>query len=1018
MPHSAVAPGPEDRATPTFAVLGPVEVRVPGRAPAVLAPSVRALLARLALAAGRVVSVDALTDALWGDDLPVDTGNALQNRVSKLRRALIAAGVGGDVLVTRAPGYQLAVPADAVDAYRFEDLVSQARAAARSGHRPAALAAYDQALGLWHGPALADVGDAGWARAERARLDELRLGAIEDRLELLLDVGRHSEAVADLDALVTRHPLRERLYRLLMVGLYRAGRQADALGVYQSVRHRLAEELGIDPSPDLQTLAQAILRQQVPKQRPNPGQAEPASVTPPPHESTPHSSGPAGSGDVRATVTGRGLPRRMTSVIGRQDDITSALAQLRAGRVVTLTGPGGVGKTTVAMEVARRSDDTIADEVHLIRLAAVESGPYVAEAFATQLGVLSAGPGAAAIDAVAEHLTNRRTLLVVDNCEHVIDEVAAVVERLLEDVPEVRVLATSREALAVPGETQLTVGPLAVPQDADDPDRITETPAVRLFLDRARAVLPSFAVDEETAPVVAAICRQLDGIPLAIELAAARVKALPPAEIAARLNDRFALLTSGTRTSEARHRTLRATLDWSYELLTDAERRLLRRLSVFRGGWTVTAAEAVCGFSGLESGAVMDLLFRLVDRSLVVPDAATGRFRLLVTIRAYARHRLTEAGEAEPCEDRHLDYYRSVAEEYGPLVRFGGVGWERVTEEYDNLRAAVDRALHTASTDVDAGLRLAGGLTWFWTYGPRYEGVRAITGLLDAGGGSTAGRARALQAMALLHIYYPTPRSRAAARESLTLFEELGDAREAAISRLAIAWEAQYDGDADRALAMIGDSRAELADTDRGWWRAMTYYVEATLHLRLGAFVTSARHWRHSLDLIQPTGDPIMPGGILAHLGVALREAGRTTEALRVLREVVEDARAVGSPHSHAFALVHLAHARLDLGETDSVTPLLSEADEVARRGRNPRCQAWAAWGRARIARTHGAAAVAAEECRTAVALLQDREFPWARARLWSLMAECADAAGRPDEAKHARDTADALAASTAGAAS
>jgi predicted ATPase/DNA-binding SARP family transcriptional activator len=1023
MSQAAAVPRPEEMTT--IAVLGPVEVRAPDRPPVVLPPSVRALFARLALAAGRVVSVDTLTDALWGEDLPVHAGNALQSRVSKLRRALLSAGVGGEVVVTRAPGYQLAVPADAVDAHRFERLVSQARTAAGAGHLSAALGGYDDALGLWRGPALDDVGAAEWVRAERARLEEMRLGASEDRLELLLELGRHTEAVAELDGLVAAHPLRERLHRLLMLGMYRGGRQADALAVYHRVRRRLADDLGIDPSPQLQALAEAILRQQVPDRRPGRASAEstasPAAGDVAPRQ--PHTRQPPPTDEQTDPVAGatgprRRLPRRLASIVGRQDDVVATLAQLRACRVVTLTGPGGIGKTTLAMEVARQVDEMIADEVHLVRLAAVGTGRYVAEAFATQLGVPTTGPGAAAIDAVIDHLASRRALLVVDNCEHVIDEVATVVERLVAEVPDLRILATSREALAVPGETQLTVGPLAAPAGTEDVGRIGAAPAVRLFVDRARAVRPSFALDPDTAPLVAAICRQLDGMPLAIELAAARIKALPPAEIAARLSDRFALLTGGTRTSEARHRTLRATLDWSYELLSDAERRLLRRLAVFRGGWTVTAAEQVCGFAGLHSGAVMELLFRLVDRSLVVPDPATGRFRLLVTVREYANQRLIDAGEAEPCHNRHLEYYSSLAQQFGPLVRFGGTGWERISEEYDNLRAAVDRALEWAATDLDAGFRLAGGLMWFWMYGLRYDGVRAFTALLDAGGGSAAGRARALQALALLHIYYPTPQSRAAARESLALFEQLGDDRDVAISQLVIAWEAQYDGDADAALAMVADSRRQLGDADHGWWRAMTYYVEASLQLRIGAFDVSARLWRRSLDLMRPTGDRIMPGGILAHLGVALREAGRTGEALTVLGDVVDDARGVGALHSHAFALVQLAHTRLDLGDGDEVTALLREADEVARHGRNPRCQAWAAWGRARIAHARGDTTVALQQCRTALALLQDREFPWARARLWSLTADCAEAAGQPDAARQARDMGDAVVASTADAAS
>src|SRR4051794_28720507 len=290
----------------TFGVLGPVEAAAPGRPTATLPPSVRTLLARLAMNPGRVVSVDALTDALWGEDLPGDAANALQIRVSKLRRALVAAGIPADVLVTRAPGYQLAVDADAVDAHRFERLLARARACANAD-APTALALLDEALALWRGPALADVGDAEWIEAESTRLEELRLGTLEDRLDLLLELDRHAEAVADLERLVTLHPLRERLHRLLLVALYRGGRQADALALYHQLRERLADELGIDPSPELQSLAEAILRQQVPAPR------EAEAPLPRIHGTAPE------------------LPQRLSEVIGRQDDITAVLEGLRHG---------------------------------------------------------------------------------------------------------------------------------------------------------------------------------------------------------------------------------------------------------------------------------------------------------------------------------------------------------------------------------------------------------------------------------------------------------------------------------------------------------------------------------------------------------------------------------------------------------------------------------------------------------------------------------------------------------------
>ncbi|MFE9955049.1 BTAD domain-containing putative transcriptional regulator [Micromonospora sp. NPDC005299] len=988
--------------TVSFGVLGTVELRVAGRPATPLAPAVRALLARLVLAAGRVVSADALTDALWGEQPPADATNALQLRVSKLRRALVAAGAGGDLLVTRAPGYQLAVTADAVDAYRFERLLVAARSATTGDGPAAALARFDEALRLWRGPALADAGDAEWALAEVARLEELRLGAVEDRLELLLEAGRQAEAVADLERLVATHPLRERLHRLLMLALYRGGRQADAITAYHALRHRLADELGIDPAPELQALAEAILRQQVPA---------PAPAAPP----APPAAAPAGTEAARIPAPWApqrdDLPRRLASIIGRQDDVQRVLDRLREARVVTLTGPGGVGKTTLALEVARHADDALADRVHLVRLAALPSGTDLPETVAGQLGVAAGGSGPAATAALVAWLGADRTLLVVDNCEHVIDEAAELVEQLVAACPAVTVLTTSREALAVPGETQLAVAPLGVPDGPADLARLGDSPAVALFVDRARAVRPGFVLDETTAPVVADICRQLDGMPLAIELAAARVKALPPGEIAARLHDRFALLTAGARTSDARHRTLRATLDWSHDLLSETERRLLRRLAVFRGGWDLAAAEQVCAFDGLATDEVLDLLFRLVDRSLVVPDPTTGRFRLLVTIREYAAARLAEAGEAEAARDRHLTHFIEQAERYGPHARSDADAWARLTQEHDNFRAAIDRCLDRRD-GVDAGLRLADALFLFWNYGPRYEGVRALTALLAAGVPTPAARAAALQRIGLLGVYYPTAQTRAAARDSVVAFEQLGDRVNTATSRLVVAWEGQYDGDPDRYRAMVAQAIRERGDTDDPWWHGTVHYVEALLDLRTGAFERSAEQWARSLEWTRKAGDLLLPAGILAHLGIALREAGRPDEAISTLDEAAAEARRNPSPHATAFTLVQLAHSRLDRGEVDGVAAMLAEADDTARRSGNPRCQAWAAWGRARIGYAAGDAVGAADECRRALDLFQEREFPWARRRLWSLAADAATAAGRPQEADAARRAAADLKAS------
>lgn len=969
----------------TIRVLGPVEVQAPGHPAMSPAPSVRALLARLALDPGRVVSVDALTDALWGEQLPADAANALQTRVSKLRRAMTGAGFDGTVIGTRAPGYLLALPPAAVDAHQFDQTAARGRAAAVAGDHRAALQHYTAALALWRGTALADMGDAEWASAERTRLTELRLGVVEDRLELLLGAGQHGEAIPELERLVAEHPLRERLYRLLMLALYRAGRQADALAVHQRLRHRLAEELGIDPSPDVQALAEAILRQQVP-----------GASSAPPRGPEPAPAAPA------APAPDPSVPRRLASFVGRDADLRTVSDQLRAARIVTLTGPGGVGKTTLALETARRTDATVADTVHIVRLAALPADADVAEAFAGQLGIQGAGTGSSAAHAVADHLRDRRVLLVVDNCEHVVDAAATIVEALLQNTADVRVLATSREALAVSGETQVAVGPLPVPDAQATAADVVRAPAGRLFLDRARSVRPDFELDDGNAAAVAAICRQLDGIPLAIELAAARVKALPPAEIAARLRDTFALLTGGPRSSDARHRTLRATIDWSYDLLSQNERRLLRRLSVFHAGWTLDAAEQVCGFGGIEPADVADLLFRLVDRSLVVTHPATGRFRLLVTIREYAAARLLDADEVETCRRRHLAHYLSVAEEHGSLVRFAGPHWDRIAGDQDNLRAALELCLDTPG-DLDSGFRLAAALVPFWSYGKRYEGVRALTALLERGG-SDAARATALQGICRLHVYYPTPQSRAAGRESVALFEALGDEHNAAISRLLVAWEGQYGGDITDHRSVIQQARDVLGDADRGWWRAMTYYVEASIDLQGSHFDASARNWRRSLELLETAGDRMMAGAARAHLAIALRRLGRHHEAVSLLRRAAEESREQQSMHGYAFALVQLAHTQLDGGETAAVPALLAQAADVARQVRNPRNPAWAAWGRARLAMDRGDAATAADECRIAVDLLGDREFPWALAELWAMYADASVAAGRPDEARQARD--------------
>ncbi len=379
---------------------------------------------------------------------------------------------------------------------------------------------------------------------------------------------------------------------------------------------------------------------------------------------------------------------------------------------------------------------------------------------------------------------------------------------------------------------------------------------------------------------------------------------------------------------------------------------------------------------------------------------------MLVTIRDYAAERLLAAGEADAVRERHLWHWTAYAQQNGSVTCWGGDGWHRMLAEHDNLRAALDFALDRARRtgqpeDVDAGFRLANAMVWFWQYNLRHEGLDVLSTLLALPGGSPGSRALALQGIAMFHVYYPTPASRAAARESLAMLTELGDTRSAAVSKLVVAWEGPYDTDVAPSRALAAQAASVLAAEGDGM-AALVRYVTASLDLGAGDFEASIEGWRAVLEHLRVSGDRVMQSAVLAHLGVALRETGRRDEALAALRDAVDMVRDGQTLHGLAFALVHLAHTELDVGMSDDVPGLLEWADASARQVHNPRCQAWAAWGRARLALAAGEATTALAECRRAVALLEDREFPWARARLWALLAEAARAAGEPIEAARA----------------
>ncbi|WP_433335971.1 BTAD domain-containing putative transcriptional regulator [Spirillospora sp. CA-294931] len=677
-------------------ILGALEVVDDGRHVQIGGARLRALLTLLALEAGRAVPAERLIDDLWEDRAPAAAPNALQALVSRLR-----ALIGRDLVESRSGSYRLTVPRTSVDAHDFEERVRRARECDDPLARSARLR---EALGLWRGPALADAAGLPFAGGPAARLEAVRRDALEERVDADLALGRHADLIPELRALAAADPLREPLRGRLMRALYGAGRQAEALAEYESLKNDLAEALGVDPSPELEDVHLALLRQ-----------------------------------DPALTPAGRGrgnLRARLTSFIGRDDDLASIAKLLKQERLVTLTGPGGAGKTRLALEAGERLAEQAPDGVWLVQLAPVSDAADVPLAVLTALGLretkVATRVGAAEnpdpLDRLAAALAGRRPLILLDNCEHLIDAAAATADRVLAECPGVRILATSREPLGITGETLWPVGPLRPPPPRAGAVEAMASPAVRLLADRAAAVSPGFTVNDENAGHVVGICRALDGMPLAIELAAARLRAMTPGQVAERLGDRFRLLTAGSRTALPRHQTLRAVVEWSWDLLDASEKLVLRRLAVFSGGATPAAAEAVCGRD------VLDELTALVDKSLVIAaDTGSGpRYRLLETIRAYGMERLAEAGEEDEAWRAHALHFLALAEEAEPhLYRHEQLEWlARLTAEHDNLHAALRCAIGRADTPL--ATRLCAALGWYWFIGGRTsEGIELVNEVLD-----------------------------------------------------------------------------------------------------------------------------------------------------------------------------------------------------------------------------------------------------------------------------------------------
>ena len=844
----------------------------------------RALLALLLVEANRVVSVDRLVFELWGEDVALERAlDGVHVTIHALRKALEPdrpARTPPTVLVTRPPGYMLRVEDRDVDARQFAQLAAEGHQALRDGRHAAALNTIDTALALWRGPALADFATEPFAQPEIARLDELHAAASEDRIEALLALGEHATAVPELEVLVGRYPLREQLRSLLALALYRGGRQADALAALAEARHVLASEFGIDFDPRLARLEQDLLQQ------------SPAlDWVAPPRE--PDDTGVQSQPPTAPRIVGN-LPHQLTRFVGREPELAQVAALMSEARLITLTGPGGSGKTRIALQAAAGAGEMFPDGVWLVMLAQLSDGALLTQTVAEAVGVAEK-PGESIEAVLTEHLRDRTLLLIMDSCEHLLDSCTQLVWSLLANSRNLHVLATSREALGIQGERTLDVPPLDLPE-SDDPIAVDGSDAVRLFVDRAQDAVAAFRLTPKTVPTVAHICRRLDGIPLALELAAARLRTLSLDQIAARLDDRFRLLTGGSRIAVPRHNTLQAAMDWSYDLLEDTEQALFTRLSVFAGGFDVEAAEAVAE-GAVAAQEVVDVLGRLVDKSLVVlrRNETEGRYELLETIRQYGSQRLVEREDAHAARERHAAFYLALAE--SAEQRLQGVEqrlWlERLEAEHDNVRAAL--AFYSLDDDHVARLRIGTAL-WRYSYLRAHyqEGREWLEeGLRAAADPPPHLSARALTGAGALAFYQcDYSDAQALCDAALSLYREVEDHRGTGVVLTFLGSIARERGDYETALACYGDSRAVFESLDDHWGAGNA--------LQLSGFVSWLRADHENALLL-------------------------STEALRIFRGLGDDERA-------AWAQLDLGAVAHYCGDLDRSAELL--ADSLAQFGR------------------------------------------------------------------------------------
>ncbi len=926
-----------------FRILGPLDVLAEQDVVEIKGRMQRRLLAVLLVHARTVVSADRLIDILWAGEPPAEARQGLWTCVARLRHVLAAptGTAAGALLITRPPGYLLAAPPDQIDAGQFESLISAASRLADDEPHTAA-EQLDRALALWRGSALEEFADETFAAAEATRLDELRCSATEDRFEIDLVLGAQATLIGPLGGFAAQHPLRERPRAQLMRALYRCGRQAEALETFNTYRKLLDRELGLEPSVALCTLQTQILRQSTELDWSTPARQRPA--------------------ESPVSVTGFRLPAQMTSFVGRDEDLAAAAQAVTEARLVTLTGVGGVGKTRLALRTAAATAARFADGLCWCELAPVTDPDAVAPAVATALGV-HRGPAATVVESVVTFLGDQQRLLILDNCEHLLGGVRPLVSELLRGCPRLVVLATSRAKLGINGERVRPVAPLPLPS-ASPPRRDEPSPAVRLFVERARAVRPDLRLDQATRDEIGTICRHLDGLPLALELAAARMRSLNPADISDRMRSDLDLLSSGDEQSD-RHGSLRAVLDWSYGLLTTEQRQLFDRLSVFAGSFDLAAAEEVCAGRGIERSRVVDLLTSLVDASMVAVGGTEGaiRYSLLETLRRYGAEHCGDSREADLTQHAHARHFAALADQADLGLRGPEEArWVAVADrDLDNLRAAHRWMLRAGQ--VDLALRLARGLRYYMLYRFRDEVVAWGEASLDLSGaerhplfaevsgavgeGLTArGEMAAALSLAIgvlnqlddpddVRRMYPLRVAGMVAlyvgrlddgyrehAEMLRLARLHDRPYEAGMALLGLAQSRTYAGEPDRGLFYADEQLRVVQPLGNPSMLALAWYDRAEALSSIDA-ARAIEPYQRAIQLAESAGSTFVEGIALVGLASLLGSSSEPGVALPLFRSIISRWRRMGIWHHQWTTLRNLVQLFIRIGSAEPAAVLI-----------------------------------------------------------------------------------------------